>query len=88
MVTLGAIPHSQSLAGPFAASFVPVAHFYALLALPNVCGTYRVPKQSKMATTWANHTHCSWCQGTTAKPHFGPTFHPFGVPKPLTSEAF
>ena len=40
----------ESLAGSFATSFLPVAQFYAFLALPNVFGTCRVSKQSKMVT--------------------------------------
>ena len=68
--------HCQSLASPFAASFVPMAYFYAFLALPNIFGTYRVFKQST-ATKWAQNVHFSTAVGPRAqpKPHiFGPRF--------------
>ena len=47
--------HYPSLAGSSAKSFIPVAHFNALLAHPNIVGTYRVSNQSKMATKWAKN---------------------------------
>ena len=57
----------------FAASVVPVENFYAFEALPNIFGTYRVSKQSKVARKWARNMRFSAPVAPGAKPET-PTF--------------
>ena len=72
---------SQSLAGPFAAPFVPFGTLLkALVDLPNVCGTFRGPKPSKMTTKWAKSMRFNTPVGPKAQPekhNFGPAVTPF-----------
>ena len=69
--------HARSAPGPFAASFVTLAHFYACLALPNVFGSCRVSRSHKTATKLAKNMFFSTSLSSRAEAEhhiFGPFF--------------
>ena len=70
----------------FAASFVPVARFYALPALPNVFGTYRASKWPKMTRKQAKRMGFGTVVSPGAQSEKGILGPLFGLLRPQTSQ--